>query len=141
MSNFYLAATERIGTLNLNVYVYPENFVNNPTADDMVGAVYGYQSQGHSWAFGGGQFDDVFLVPGDGVTPAPRLTRNQFNKDGAHVRLHIYPGRARHVGRPEMNLYFNFEDGSSQLIKVPSFVVSQDVRMYDYFASPGSFAP
>ena len=126
---------------NLNVYVYPENFVNNPTADDMVGAVYGYQSQGHSWAFGGGQFDDVFLVPGDGVTPAPRLTRNQFNKDGAHVRLHIYPDGHDTWDVQEMNLYFNFEDGSSQLIKVPSFVVSQDVRMYDYFASPGSFAP
>lgn len=127
---------------NLNVYLYPPKYVNSPQADDMVGALYGYQSQGHSSAFGGGQASDVFMVPGDGVHGGPILTRNDFIKsNGGHVRIHIYPDGNDTWNVQQMNLIFNFEDGTTVTVSTNPFTISQSVTTYDWFFDASKFSP
>jgi len=120
---------------NLNVYLYPHDFINQPNVDDMVGALYGYQSRGHSSAFGGGQTNYVWLTAGNGANMGPMYTRNDFiNKlKGGHVRLHIYPNGNDTWDIQQMTLTFNFEDGTTKDVSFPPFVVSQDVTTYDVY--------
>ena len=125
---------------NLNVYLYPPSYAANSRADDMVGAIYGYQSQSRSWRFGGGQEDQVPLTPGDGGAHfRPAMTRNDLIKqNGGRVRIHIYPNYNDTWFVTQANLILHFEDNSleSILLKSPGvgkadFCISQDVTVYD----------
>jgi len=130
------------GDTNLNVYLYPHNHVNQPNQDDMVGAVYGYQSRGHSSTFGGSQSNSVWLTPGNGNAPGPLLTRNDFIKyNGGHIRLHIYPNGNDTWNVQKTTVTFNFADGPSQPITFGPFTVSQDVTVYDLYFDGSKLAP
>jgi hypothetical protein len=122
---------------NLNVYLYPPSYPPNSQVDDMVGAIYGYQSQGHSWAFGGGQVDTVPLIPGDGVHSRGLMTENDLIKqNGGRVRIHIYPNGNDTWDITQATLYLHLDDQTLVPIQLsaggkPNFVISQDVTTYD----------
>lgn len=127
---------------NLNIYLYPPNFINPPNQDAIFGAIYGYQSQGHSSAFGGGQTSEVFMIPGNGVGGGQVLTRNDFIKfNGGHIRMNIYPNGNDTWDITTMRLFFNFEDGSSIEVDKSNFVVSQTVRVFDWNFNASAFGP
>jgi hypothetical protein len=125
---------------NVNMYLYSPNFVPDNAQDDMVGAEYGYQSRSHSIAFGGGQENDVYLIPGNGVLPGPMLKRDDINR-GGRIRLHIYPNGNDTWDVQKATIYFNFEDGSSNHVEIPPFVVSQTVTVYDMVIKAGQMTP
>lgn len=127
------------GDTNLNVYLYPPSYPPNSRVDDMVGAIYGYQSQGHSREFGGGQEDAVPMFPGDGAQhPRRPMTENDFIKqNGGRVRIHIYPNGNDTWDIIQATLILHLDDQTMVSVPLSSpssksgFVISQDVTVYD----------
>jgi len=121
------------GDTNLNVYLYLRNYPNSSHNDDMVGAIYGYQSRGHSSSFGGGQTSYVPLTPGSGSYGGPLITRDEMVKaNGGHFRIHIYPNGNDTWNINGVTATLFFSDKTTQVIRFNKpFTISQDVTTYD----------
>ena len=136
---FFTGQDGKDDNTNLNVYLYPPSYPANPSANDLVGAVYGYESQGNSTRFGGGQENWVPMIPGDGgQNPRKPMTVNDLVKqNGGRVRIHIYPDGNDTWWINKVNLVLHFEDKTMGTVALTSpsgpanFVISQDVTIYD----------
>ncbi len=134
---FHSGQDGKDGDTNLNMYVYPDNTpINNQNERD--GAIYYYESRGHSRAYGAGQWTYETMTQF-----SPKLyTRNDFIKaNGGHWRIHIYPNGNDTWWIDSVTLTFNFEDGTTAPYVSPNFVISQDVTTYDLYFPVSIFSP
>jgi hypothetical protein len=155
---FMTGAGGKKGDTNLNIYLYPRDFINPPNADDAGGAVYGYQSMGHSTGFPDNQESSIVMTtsgiclpnhatPFFSNTPCdevPMKTRSWLN-EGARLRIHIYPNGENHWKVNSLNLIVSFDDGTSVTIQPKdssgnpiTFAVNEGSNIEDLWIQPGS---